>query len=94
MHIHIKISVVNPFGFFSEEWWRYNRNQRQTAEPGGEQGPGRGLGFALMVIADFINFIHKPPTLFSFRSMSREHPVTVETFQFLFRKISVAYAGS
>ena len=30
----------------------------------------------------FINSLHKPPELFNFGSISRDHPVTVEPFQF------------
>jgi hypothetical protein len=41
-----------------------------------------GQGHALLVISDF-NSLDKPPALFSYRSMSRDHPVTVEPFQFL-----------
>ena len=44
--------------------------------------PGEGRGHTLLVIADLINSIHKWPALFSFRSMRRDHPVTVEPFQF------------
>ena len=36
---------------------------------------------ALLVIADF-NSTHKPLGLFNFRSISRDHLVTVEPFQF------------
>jgi len=49
------------------------------------KAPGRGRGHTLLVIADF-NSLDKPPTFLSFRSMSRDHPVTVEPFQFSDRK--------
>jgi len=54
--------------------------------------PGRSRGYALLVFADF-NSLEKPPALFSFRSMSGDHPETVELFQFLEAE-SVAYQGS
>ena len=38
--------------------------------------------------------IHKPPVLFSFRSMNHNHPATVEPFQFSSRQGGVAYEGS
>jgi hypothetical protein len=55
--------------------------------------PGKGQSHALLVIADF-NSIHKPPVLFSFRSMSRNHPETVDPFQFSSHQSGVAYEGS
>ena len=84
MHIHIKISIVNPFGLF------FQRNGGGTIAISDHQ---QSRGYALLVIADFINSIHKLLTLFSFRSISRDHPVTVESFQFLSRKINVALEG-
>jgi hypothetical protein len=40
-----------------------------------------------------INSLHKPPALFNFRSISRDHPVTIEPFQFSPSE-TVAYEGS
>jgi len=40
-----------------------------------------------------INSLHKPPALFNFGSISRDHPVTVEPFQFSPSE-TVAYKGS
>jgi hypothetical protein len=45
------------------------------------------------VIADF-DSLDKPPALFSFRSMSRDHLLTVEHFQFSSRQSGAACQGS
>jgi hypothetical protein len=45
------------------------------------------------MIADF-DSLDKPPALFSFRSMSRDHPLTVEHFQFSSRQSGAACQGS
>ena len=66
-----------------------------------EEGPSKEpYSHSLLVIADLINSIHKPPALFNFRSISRDqpatvddHPVTVKPFQFSPSE-TVAYEGS
>ena len=64
-----------------------------TTSWGYEEGHSKGpRSYALPVIADF-NSLHKPPALFTFRSISRDHPVTVEPFQFSPSE-TVAYEGS
>jgi hypothetical protein len=50
-------------------------------------GPSPGGGI-------FVYSIHKLPVLFSFRSMSRDHPVAVEPFRFSSRQVQVAYEGN
>jgi hypothetical protein len=60
---------------------------------GYEEGPSKEpWRHTLLVIADF-NSILKPPALFNFRSIGRDHPLTVEPFQFSPLE-TVAYEGS
>jgi hypothetical protein len=54
-----------------------------TSRAGGmRKAPRRGRGNALLVVADLINSIYKPPASFRFRSIIRDPPVTEEPFQF------------
>jgi hypothetical protein len=69
-------------------------NQRPLAELGYEDGTSKGpWSHAQLVIADLINSIDKPPALFSFRSLRRDHPITVEPFKYS-PSDTVAYEGS
>jgi len=60
---------------------------------GMRKAPGRGRGNALLVIADLFNSLDKPLVLFSSISVSRDHPATVEPFQFTSRQGGAAYQG-
>ena len=85
MHIHIRVdSLSTQFPPISDnqQSWGYDE--------GTSKGP---RSHALLVIADLINSLHKTPVSFNFRSMSRDHSLTTEPFQFSLAA-PVVYEGS